>query len=157
MNIILNVSQLFLEHSKNIIFFPVSKPRSVAFTASLSKRITVRPQAPVKYDHVVTNWGGAYNPSTGIFTAPYDGLYSISFTLMGNPSNEVRLEAVKNGERVAMVYTAPKIYLQSSKIVHLILSKGDRIWIKNYSTSTTAKLHDWKVYNAFSGILIRDL
>ena len=76
---------------------------------------------------------------------------------MGNPSNEVRLEAVKNGERVAMVYTASKIYLQSSKIVHLILSKGDQIWIKNHSTSTTAKLHDWKVYNAFSGILIRDL
>ena len=156
MFIILNVTHFFLEYCKNIIPFPASKPPSVAFTASLSKGITVRPQAPVKYDHVVTNWGGAYNPSTGIFTAPYGGLCSISFTLMGNPSNDVRLEAVKNGERVAMVYTAPKIHLQSSKIVHLILSKGDRIWIKNHSTSTTAILHDWKVYNAFSGILIRD-
>ena len=63
----------------------------------------------------MTNWGGAYDPSTGIFSTPYNGLYSISFTLMVHPNNDVRLEAVKNEERIVMVYTASKITLQSSK------------------------------------------
>ena len=130
---------------------------TVAFAALLSTDIAVPPKAPVKYDHVLTNWGGAYDPSTGTFTAPYNGIYSISFTLMGYPSNEVRLEVVKNGERISMVYTTPNIYPQSSETLHLILNKQDRIWIRNFSSNITANLHDYKVYNVFSGILMRDV
>lgn len=137
--------------------FPASKPPTVAFTALLSKVITIRPKATVKYDHVVTNWGGAYDQPTGIFSAPYDGLYSISFTLMGHPSNNVRLELVKNGRGISNVSTLKNFYLQSSETLHLILNKGDKIWMRNYSPTETAILHDWKVYNVFSGILIRDL
>ena len=107
---------------------------------------------------MVTNWGGAYDLSTGIFTAPHDGLYSISFTLMGHPSNHVRLELVKNGRGISNVSTLSKgHYLQSSETLHLILNKRDSIWMRNYSLTEMAKLHDWKVYNVFSGILIRDL
>ena len=78
--------------SKSIIvlgFLGLKSP-VVAFTAkSIASRVAV------KYDHVVTNWGGAYQPSTSIFTAPYDGLYSISCTLMSDKSNTVYLEMGK--------------------------------------------------------------
>lgn len=83
--------------SKSIIvlgFLGLKSP-VVAFTAKLSKDTTIASRVAVKYDHVVTNLGGAYQPSTVIFTAPYDGLYSISCTLMSDKSNTVYLEMGK--------------------------------------------------------------
>lgn len=102
----------------------------------LSKDTTIASRVAVKYDHVVTNLGGAYQPSTGIFTAPYDGLYSISCTLMSDKSNTVYLEMVKNGERLSMVCAAPYTYPQSSQTLHLILNKGDRVWMQNWHSNS---------------------
>ena len=110
----------------------------------------------LKYDQVLTNWGGAYQLTTGIFTAPYDGLYSIACTLMSYPSNPVHLQMVKNGKKISMLYSAARTYPQSSQTLNLILNRGDRIWIQNYS-DYVAKLHDRHVYNVFSGYLIKDL
>ena len=128
----------------------------VAFTAMLSKDTTIGPFATLKYDHVVTNWGGAYRPTTGIFTAPYDGLYSISCTLMSHPSNHVHLEMMKNSQRISIVFSNSKTYPQASQTLHLILNKGDRIWMQNHNEQN-AIVYDWRVYNVFSGILIKDL
>ena len=110
----------------------------------------------LKYNHVVMNWGGAYKPTTGIFTAPSDGLYSISCTLLSYPSNSVHLEIVKNGRKISMVYSGANTYPQSAQTLNLILNKGDRIWIQNHH-NVSAKMHDAKVFNVFSGHLIRDL
>ena len=132
------------------------KTPTVAFTALLSTDTTIGPPAILKYDHVVTNWGGAYQPTTGIFTAPYDGLYSISCSLMSHPSNYVHLEMMKNSQRISIVFPTSKTYPQASQTLHLILNKGDRIWMQNYNNQN-AKIRDWKVHNVFSGILIKDL
>lgn len=72
-----------------IFFFLKKIQRSpvIAFTALLSTDTTVGGGAVVKYDHVVTNSGVAYQPATRIFTAPYDGLYSVSCSLMSHPGN----------------------------------------------------------------------
>ena len=143
-------------HTELILSILGSKTPVVAFTSMLSKDTTIGPRAILKYDHVVTNWGGAYEPTTGIFTAPYDGLYSISCTLMSYPSNHVHLEMMKNGQRISILFSNAKTYPQASQTLHLILNKGDRIWMQNHNNHN-AKLHDWKVYNVFSGILIKDL
>lgn len=128
----------------------------VAFTALLSTDTTVGGGAVVKYNHVVTNWGGAYQAVTGIFTAPFDGLYSFSCSLMSHPSNSVHLNMVKNGKTISTVYSAATTYPQSSQTLYLVLNKGDRIWMRNYRKSAS-KLHDGKVYNVFSGALIKNM
>ena len=132
------------------------KTPTVAFTAMLSNDTTLGPRAILKYDHVVTNLGGAYQPTTGIFTAPYDGLYSMSCTLMSHPSNYVHLAMMKNGQSISLVFSNSNTFPQVSQTLHFILNKGDRIWMQNHNNQT-AKIHDWKVYNVFSGILIKDL
>ncbi|XP_048738850.1 complement C1q-like protein 2 [Ostrea edulis] len=129
---------------------------SVAFTALLSKDTTVAAYAVVKYDHVLTNWGGAYQPTTGVFTAPYNGLYSFSCSLMSLPKNHVHLGIMKNGIRLSVVFSAAKTYPQSSQTLHLLLNKGDKIWMRN-NNNVAAKIHDGKVYNVFSGVLINEL
>ncbi|XP_061186390.1 complement C1q-like protein 4 [Saccostrea echinata] len=126
-----------------------------AFTAKLSKGTTLSGHEVVKYDHVLTNLGGAYNPKSGIFIAPYDGLYTISGTLMSQPSNSVHLRIIKNGLKMAILYSACKTYPQSGQTLHLLLNKGDRVWIQKGSWKI-AKLHDHGSYNLFSVILITD-
>ena len=94
---------------------------------------------------------------SGIFTAPYDALYSISCTLMSDPSNSVWLAMVKNGQKISVLYSGAKTYPQSAQTLNLILNKGDRIWIQNHSKDIVAKMPDLKMFNVFSGHLIRDL
>ncbi|XP_061187363.1 complement C1q-like protein 3 [Saccostrea echinata] len=130
-----------------------SREPVVAFTAKLSKDTTVRGHGIVKYDSVITNIGRAYNPKSGIFTAPYDGLYTITGTLMSLPSNSVHLRINKNGQKMSLLYSASKTYPQSGQTLHLLLNKGDRIWIQN-ANPQTAKLHDHGSYNLFSVILV---
>ncbi|XP_078341946.1 complement C1q tumor necrosis factor-related protein 2-like [Crassostrea virginica] len=126
---------------------------AVAFTAILSKDTDVGSKAVVKYDRILSNVGGAYNPSTGIFTVPYTGIYSISCTLMSYPSISTHLEIIKNGTKMSVLFSNSGTYPQAGQTLHLLLNKGDKIWIQNFNT-VMAKLHDLGSYNVFSGALI---
>ncbi|XP_030347081.1 EMILIN-1 isoform X2 [Strigops habroptila] len=68
---------------------PGSVPR-VAFSAALSTRRTEPGTVP--FDQVLLNDGGAYDPETGMFTAPVSGRYLVSAVLTGHKGE--KLEAV---------------------------------------------------------------
>ena len=58
----------------------VTKP--VAFYAYMSKtEASPSLHHTLLFDMVKTNVGGAYNPFTGVFTVPYDGIYAFSYTI----------------------------------------------------------------------------
>lgn len=128
----------------------------VAFTALLSKDTTVSGNAVVKYDHVLTNWGGAYQRSTGVFTAPYHGLYSISCSLMSRISDYANVKIVKNGEKMSQLYSAGDTFPHSGQTLQLLLNTGDKIWIEN-TYNREAELNDHASYNVLSGFLIAKL
>ena len=98
-----------MRSNNNCIFFilhiTVQKGNAVAFTAILSKHTVVSSRAIVKYDHILSNVGGAYHPSTGIFTAPYKGIYSISCSLLSETSNDVHFQITKNGAKMYILYS----------------------------------------------------
>lgn len=123
----------------------------------MSKDTTVGSQGVVKYDTVLTNIGGAYKPSTGIFTAPYQGVYTISCSLMSHPRNSVHLNVMKNGVKLSMLYSASSSFPQSGQTLQIFLKKGDKIWIQNYQNKKGAILHDHGSYNSFSGALVNQL
>ena len=54
------------------------KKRAIKFHAMMSDDLVSNIGQTVVFDHVITNIGKAYNPHTGHFTAPYDGLYFFS-------------------------------------------------------------------------------
>lgn len=54
------------------------------------------------------------------------------------------------------LFSATATYPQYSKTVYLVLNKGYRVWMQNYS-SHASKIHDRKMYNVFSGALIKAL
>ncbi|XP_078309442.1 complement C1q tumor necrosis factor-related protein 6-like [Crassostrea virginica] len=117
------------------------KGPAIAFTALVSKNTDVGSKAVVKYDRILSNVGGAYHPSTGTFTAPFKGVYSISCSLMSDPSNSVHLQITKNGSKLSILYSASSTHPHAGQTLQLLLNKGDKIWIQNVN-SVVAKLHD---------------
>ncbi|CAG2236625.1 unnamed protein product [Mytilus edulis] len=56
---------------------------------------------PFKFVNVWTNIGNAYDPSTGIFTAPYPGLYHFSSVDLSISGENLNLKLVHNNKPTA--------------------------------------------------------
>uniref|UniRef100_A0A673IC88 C1q domain-containing protein n=1 Tax=Sinocyclocheilus rhinocerous TaxID=307959 RepID=A0A673IC88_9TELE len=88
------------------------------------------------YRNVFTNIGNAYNPITGIFTAPLKGAYMFNFSVYGhwNPSTPSTVSIVKNEQRVVVAHGHQDQYaVNSSKGVVLILEVGDVVYVRLWS------------------------
>uniref|UniRef100_A0A672M985 C1q domain-containing protein n=1 Tax=Sinocyclocheilus grahami TaxID=75366 RepID=A0A672M985_SINGR len=88
------------------------------------------------YRNVFTNIGNAYNPTTGIFTAPLKGAYMFNFSVYGhwNPSTPSTVSIVKNEQRVVVAHGHQDQYaVNSSKGVVLILEVGDVVYVRLWS------------------------
>ena len=112
----------------------------------------------IVFDRIISNIGGAYHSTTGIFTAPASGIYAFNMALMVSPGDREYLDIVKDGHGVMGIYSkasgAPH-YVSSSRTVTLALNKGNEVWIRT-STSPghgTGQIHG-NGYTTFSGWLI---
>uniref|UniRef100_A0A3Q3FMS6 C1q domain-containing protein n=1 Tax=Labrus bergylta TaxID=56723 RepID=A0A3Q3FMS6_9LABR len=129
-------SELTRSHSK--VYFSHSNPPVVAFSASLlaSGSGYVGPfntDTPLRFTHVVTNIGSAYNPNTGFFIAPLRGAYHFEFYIgaHGDASHATCAVLVKNGEQVFMAWEQqPSYYGSSSNGVTLLLAVGEVVFLR---------------------------
>lgn len=72
--------------------------KAIVFHALLSKRLKNVPKDTIiKFENVEVNEGNGYNPTTGKFTAPVDGLYSFLWTYH-IPRSAVYLYGYVNGK-----------------------------------------------------------
>ncbi|KAI2644997.1 Complement C1q-like protein 4 [Labeo rohita] len=134
--------------------------REIAFSTALLETSTqnVGPYTTditLNYKVVFTNVGNAYNPNTGIFTAPLKGVYVFQISVYGegHPSYPSSVYLIKNGQRVVMVHGQQASYaVTASKGVVLILEVGDVVFVRLWAGS---RLQDNKNYhNTFSGYLL---
>uniref|UniRef100_A0A087XD05 Cerebellin 10 n=1 Tax=Poecilia formosa TaxID=48698 RepID=A0A087XD05_POEFO len=89
------------------------------------------------FKHVATNIGNAYNPNTGLFTAPVRGVYHFEFYIHGvgsnNPTSAVLL---KNGEQICTAWThQPTSGQKASNGVSLLLDIGDVVFLRMWANS----------------------
>ncbi|XP_074208606.1 EMILIN-2 isoform X1 [Camelus bactrianus] len=84
----------------------VPVPSLVSFSAGLTQKPFPSDAGVVLFNKVLVNDGDVYDPSTGIFTAPYDGRYLITATL--TPERDAYVEAVLSvsNASVAQLHTA---------------------------------------------------
>ncbi|CAC5396490.1 C1QL [Mytilus coruscus] len=131
------------------------KPKEIpAFSASLTNGKTLGATEIVQFDKVWTNNGKNYDPNTGIFKAPFKGVYQFSFTVMSRSGKDLLVFLWQNENRLVAVYPGIGSSEGTANMV-LNLKKGDRVYVRcggsGYGYINTSNVH-W--YSMFSGYLI---
>uniref|UniRef100_A0A8C1LD78 C1q domain-containing protein n=1 Tax=Cyprinus carpio TaxID=7962 RepID=A0A8C1LD78_CYPCA len=137
-----------------------NRDREIAFSAALVEPGSgnIGPfttEITLTYRNVFTNIGNAYNPITGIFTAPLKGAYMFNFSIYGHgsPSTASTVYIVKNGEKVVIAHGHQDQYVvNSSKGVVLILEVGDVVYLRLCSGRWI--YDDQNKHSTFSGYLL---
>ncbi|XP_048011396.1 heavy metal-binding protein HIP-like isoform X2 [Megalobrama amblycephala] len=135
-----------------------NRDREIAFSASLMESGSgyIGPfttEITLTYRNVFTNIGNAYNPITGIFTAPLKGAYMFRISVFSHAPTASGATIYKNGEKVVIAYdNRPQSELNSSNGVVLILEVGDVVYVRLYPNS---RIHDsYNNHSTFSGFLL---
>ena len=133
---------------------------TVAFTAVVSKFDVENLGAgqTITFDKIITNIGGAYHNSTGIFTAPVSGVYVFNMALYVNAGDNEYLCLVKRGVQLLCNYghaTGSTHAISTSRTITLALNKGDEVWVRTPPVSYhgSGRIHGYG-YTTFSGWLL---
>ena len=88
---------------KNISkYFPGCSGEVIAFHATLTKTLQNVPKNTIiKFEKVLVNQERGYNPITGIFTAPVDGVYSFSWNYCTEKATTAYLSGFVDGKLMA--------------------------------------------------------
>lgn len=108
---------------------------------------------PFKFDDVVTNFGNAYNPQTGVFTAPVSGVYVFYVQMMKHDNGPETTFIMQKGGAILCMNSLDdgNNYDKSTCLVTTHMQRGETVFVTRYSGSDF--LQGWW-YCAFSGFLL---
>ncbi|XP_027886400.1 complement C1q-like protein 2 [Xiphophorus couchianus] len=106
----------------------------------------------LEFKKVITNIGNAYNPETGIFTAPVKGLYYFRFTGIVGETGKLNAGLKKNGENIVAIYHKAGRQASASNGVALELEEGNQVYVQLFENELT--IADQNRLSTFSGFLV---
>uniref|UniRef100_A0A3B3SPP0 C1q domain-containing protein n=1 Tax=Paramormyrops kingsleyae TaxID=1676925 RepID=A0A3B3SPP0_9TELE len=130
---------------------PCSPAIQSAFSALLDN-VYPMPGSPVAFTRVLYNMQGNYNPDMGIYTAPINGTYVFSYSVVAF-SRLLKVGMFLNF-RPVIKSTEPTDLATASQLVVLHLSMGDRVWIQVKDTFTNGMYASSESSSSFSGFLL---
>ncbi|XP_052066785.1 complement C1q-like protein 3 [Mytilus californianus] len=102
-----------------------------AFFAFVKASVLFTGNDILKFKDVRTNIGNHYNPTTGRFTAPKQGLYEISCLLYGVGPSRVTFQIHKNNALFAYGFTPGRQYNSNTISLLMELKTGDEVYVKH--------------------------
>ncbi|CAC5365372.1 unnamed protein product [Mytilus coruscus] len=130
----------------------MEKRTIMAFSAYTTNTQIISHYTNVKFEKIWTNIGNGYDPSTGIFTAPRQGIYHITAVVMSVSGQVFYLHLKHNNEYTAGSWVSGDGYKTGTFDVVFSLQKGDTISVGSKRTSRVYSNSD--NFNTFSGHLI---
>ncbi|XP_071168721.1 complement C1q-like protein 2 [Mytilus edulis] len=129
--------------------------KQIGFLVGLKTTLQNRPKGSVViYDKVITNDGNGYNPSTGIFTASVEGLYSFSWTTTTQANKYFYTYLAVNGNLIARNHAGhDNVNLSASQTVVVHLKKNDKVNIK-VQDNLVGQVIYYDGWSTFSGFMI---
>jgi len=100
------------------------------FFSSTNLLVVGNPSADVVLDTASHNPGNAYNPQTGLFTAPSAGLYFVNINFNTDGANKCLFDVEVNGVPVTRVEFLPNGYSHLSKTFLVALAEGEAFRLK---------------------------
>ncbi|XP_063418546.1 complement C1q tumor necrosis factor-related protein 2-like [Mytilus trossulus] len=147
-----NLTEIVEKGTKN-------RQKSVLYFVRLSSKTTLNINSIVKYDKVITDEGGNFNPGDGIFVCPVTGIYLFSWTVFTASSKIVDTELrVDNVIIDSMyVYIGTSSHVPATKVVLCQVKKGDHVWIQT-SAHTTENVFETPTASrsSFTGMLVHE-
>ncbi|XP_072314940.1 C1q-related factor-like [Eucyclogobius newberryi] len=165
-NLVSKLDDLETEFNKTLKTYTDLTTQRSAFTAALfdtnnNNLLCLGPFSDtrtIKYKRVFTNLGNNYNSATGIYTAPFSGVYSISVSVFhdaGQGSNErSSVVVLVNGVMISGSQDIHTFDHEDSSTVSVTahLNSGDRVEVQLKAGSLLCMIKDH--YNVFSGFLL---
>lgn len=103
------------------------------------------------FTHVITNYGNHYDPETGYYTAPFNGVYQFMSTISATGRQKAGVNIMHNSASVLTVWSESEPWSTSSQNVLLRLKKMDRVYLRLQSRAS--HLHGY-LYSSFGGNLM---
>eukprot|EP00105_Crassostrea_gigas_P027751 XP_011449192.1 PREDICTED: complement C1q tumor necrosis factor-related protein 2-like [Crassostrea gigas] len=111
----------------------------IAFQSILTKHLeNLKAKETVVFDKVLLNEGNAYDKTSGVSTAPSDGIYSFTWTILTKHGKYFGSEIVQNGQKVAYNNSDGRGHdgwPMSTSHANIKMKKGDEVWIRTKDTS----------------------
>lgn len=114
----------------------------------------------VKFDNVITDEGGDFNPGDGIFVSPISGIYLFSWTVFTHSSKSVDTELRVDNVIIDSMYAyiGTTSHVPATKVVLCQVKKGDHVWIqtsKDY-TENVFETPNGSSKSSFTGMLVHE-
>ncbi|XP_060580557.1 cerebellin-3-like [Ruditapes philippinarum] len=145
--------------------FVLNSEGPVAFSAVIDPTVVDHTKAntAIKFETILTEYGGGYNNDTGIFVAPNTGLYLLSCSMLdhtpkgGHGGVMIHGEIMRNHDVLARVFAhAETTYRdQGANTIIATLTRGDQVWVRTVDNSDLGL--GGSRYTSFSGYLLWQL
>jgi hypothetical protein len=127
-------------------------PNFSAFFAALANNTgPFKQDKDLIFTQVITNYGDNYDPTTGIYTAPYNGIYQFLITISATGRQKAGVNVMKNKQSILTVWSESEPWSTSSQTVILRLAINDNVYLRLQSRAS--HVHGY-MYSSFGGNLL---
>ncbi|BFZ00972.1 hypothetical protein BsWGS_04011 [Bradybaena similaris] len=128
--------------------------KTVAFSAALREDRYIPANELIVYDYVITNYGRAYDNSTGVFVSPTEAIYGFHFHAVAVQGQEFWLRLYHNDNYIVSAYGKQSVdYAAAGNSVMLRLQEGDRVYIRAHRNTNLYGVSN-NIYTTFSGHIV---